>query len=148
MRKKLTHKQTKFVHKYIQNGGNATKAALESYDTNDYDTGSQLGCKNLRLPGVQALIENNFKREELTTDYVLANLKSDIEFTNEPNPYRTRALEMIAKYLDMFGEKPEEMPSSGDRESHHLKTLEAVAKMLEEDDARKDQQIQVIRQPD
>lgn len=148
MRKKLTHKQEKFVHKYIQNGGNATKAALETYDTNDYDTGSQLGCKNLRLPGVQALIENNFKREELTTDYVLANLKSDIEFSNEPNPYRTRALEMIAKYLDMFGEKPEVTPSMEDHVARRNAMLEAVAKMLAEDDAKKDQQIQSIRQSD
>lgn len=145
MRKKLTHKQEKFVHKYIQNGGNATKAALETYDTNDYDTGSQLGCKNLRLPGVRAVIENNFKREELTTDYVLANLKSDIEFTNEPNPYRTRALEMIAKYLNMFGEKLESPPTTEERTTNHQSVLEAVAKMLAEDDERKGVNIHVIR---
>lgn len=130
MTKKLTLKQEQFAHKYIQNGGNATKAALETYDTNDYNTGSQLGHKNLRLPAVRSLVQNKFKKKELTTEYVLSHLKSDIEYCDAPNPYRTRALEMIAKYLKMFDEKDE--PSYNERklQAHRIEMLESVAKML------------------
>ena len=131
MRKRLTRKQEKFAHKYIQNDGNATKAALEVYDTDDYDTASQLGHKNLTNPAVRSLIKETFKKEELTTEYVLAHLKADIEYTDEPNPYRTRSLEMIAKHLNMFDEKPKERLNNEQYEARRKTMMEEVAKLIE-----------------
>ena len=44
---KLTIKQRKWIKEYIKKG-NATRAALKVYDTEDYNTAAQIGSQNLK----------------------------------------------------------------------------------------------------
>lgn len=55
--RKATIKQRKFVEKYLE-GENATQAALEVYDTNDYSTAGNIASDNLKKPKVIALLES------------------------------------------------------------------------------------------
>ena len=38
MKRRPTRKRELFIETYINNGGNATQAALKAYNTDDYDT--------------------------------------------------------------------------------------------------------------
>jgi len=52
MKRQTTRKQQHFIESYISNGGNATQAALEAYDTN-YATGRVIGSENLAKPNIR-----------------------------------------------------------------------------------------------
>jgi len=54
--RRLTLKQRNFINEYLSNGGNATQAALASYDTN-YETARVMGSENLAKPSVRNEIE-------------------------------------------------------------------------------------------
>lgn len=64
--KGLTPKQTKFVQKYIENGGNGTQAALESYNVNSLKTAQNIGSENLAKPIVSEKLDK--WRRILATD--------------------------------------------------------------------------------
>lgn len=55
--RKATFKQKEFAKAYIKHRGNATKAALESYDT-DYNNAKLIGHQNINKPAVIDEIEN------------------------------------------------------------------------------------------
>jgi len=65
-----TLKQRKFAKKYIENGGNASKAVLEVYNVKTTDA-KTIGYQNLQKPIVQKTIQellnkNGLKLEDLT----------------------------------------------------------------------------------
>lgn len=49
--KELTPKQDKFLRRYLETG-NGTRAALEAYDTDDYNTAHAIASENLRKPSI------------------------------------------------------------------------------------------------
>lgn len=48
----VTPKQKEFADLYVENGGNGTAAALESYDTDSYSTAAAIASENLKKPNV------------------------------------------------------------------------------------------------
>jgi len=67
--KDLTAKQELFVSKFVETN-NATKSALEVYDTNSPNVAGVIGYENLRKPNVKKAIE--VKKEE-----VLSKIESE-----------------------------------------------------------------------
>lgn len=67
-KKGLTVKQKKFVKEYVKNDGNGTQAALNVYDTTDYNSANQIAVENLQKPTVKAAIEQALKKHEITMD--------------------------------------------------------------------------------
>lgn len=53
----LTLKQRKWIKEYIKTG-NATKAALKTYDTDNYDSAAQIGSENLKKLQITELMED------------------------------------------------------------------------------------------
>lgn len=67
----LTLKQRKWIKEYIKSG-NATKAALAVYDTDDYDSAAQIGSENLKKLQIPELME-----EMGLTDIALINIGAE-----------------------------------------------------------------------
>lgn len=59
--KRLSLKQEKFVEAYIENGGNATQAALVAYDVNKKIDASNIGRQNLDKPYIKEIIDSKVK---------------------------------------------------------------------------------------
>lgn len=80
---KPTLKQKKFAKAYVENGGNATQAALETYNTQAKQA-KVIGYQNINKPVVKKTIEellnknglNLEKLTELTTSAIKNNLKN------------------------------------------------------------------------
>lgn len=75
-KKKLLPKQELFVEKYIQNGGNGTKAARDAGYKGNANTLNQVAQENLRKPTILGRIRERIEGEAATTDEVL-NLLGD-----------------------------------------------------------------------
>lgn len=79
---KPTLKQRKFAKKYIENGGNASKAIMEVYDVKQQNA-KTLGYQNLQKPIVQKTIQellnkNGLNLEDITgmtTKMITHNMK-------------------------------------------------------------------------
>lgn len=77
-----TLKQRKFAKEYVKNGGNASKAALEVYDTKKSDS-HVIGYQNLQKPVVQKTIQDLLNKSglkledltEITTKAIKHNLQ-------------------------------------------------------------------------
>lgn len=76
-KKKLTIKQAKFVKAYVDNDGNGTKAALETYDiaknTKEQaeKTASVISAENLAKPSIQSAIENAMVKLNITPELII-----------------------------------------------------------------------------
>lgn len=46
----MTLKQKTFVKRYVQNGGNGTKAAMDVYNAKNYNTAHTIASENLQKP--------------------------------------------------------------------------------------------------
>lgn len=57
---RLTKKQKEFSDKYIETG-NGTKAALEVYNTDDYNTAAAIASQNLNKLNIRAYLEEKSK---------------------------------------------------------------------------------------
>ena len=107
MSKKLTFKQQAFVRNYIQNDGNGTKAALDSYETSDVHTAHQIAYENLRKPAVIQELKRNLEKLGLTDEFLDESVREIIESglankeKSQPADALT-AIEMINKLKDRF----------------------------------------------
>ena len=72
--RRLTLKQTKFVKEYINNGGNGTEAALQTYNTEDYNTAHVIASENLQKPTIQEEIHQALQANGLTSKQITHNL--------------------------------------------------------------------------
>lgn len=61
MARRLTKKQKEFADKYVDTG-NATKSALQAYDTEDYQTAATIANENMKKPEIVAYMENHADR--------------------------------------------------------------------------------------
>ena len=102
--KKLTDKQTLFIHEYLSNGFNATQAAKSAGYSSD--TAFTIGCENLKKPYIREEIDRVLdtilankkeKTVQLREEYEkLAYDTDDIGYMN-----KLRAMEGIARYLGL-----------------------------------------------
>ena len=107
MAKRLTNKQKVFVEEYCNNGWNATKAALAA----GYAASSAKlsGHNNITKYNVIQAIEAKkgeiSKKIDVTTDEIIAQLRT-IAFDTKANKGDIlRALELLGKYKGMFTDK-------------------------------------------
>ncbi len=61
-----TPKQKRFVTELVANGGNATRAAMEVYDTEDNATARAIGYENLTKPHIQRELAVALKESDVT----------------------------------------------------------------------------------
>ncbi|MDA2930738.1 terminase small subunit [Acidobacteria bacterium AH-259-O06] len=78
---RLTVKQQRWIEAYVENGGNATQAALEAYDTG-YDSARVIGSENLAKPNIRWEIQARMGDARLTTEDALHTVKQALEATN------------------------------------------------------------------
>lgn len=85
MARKLTLKQRNFVQNYIENGGNATKAAMDAYNTIDYKTAQNIGSENLSNPIIAQAVEDTIeKRGGVTKDKFVQMLEDLVQDRKHP----------------------------------------------------------------
>ena len=72
--RKPTLKQQRFILAFIENGGNATQAALAAYDTT-YATARVIGCENLTKPTIRREIDRLMKAVQLSAKDCLRAIK-------------------------------------------------------------------------
>ena len=124
--KRLTVKQDKFVKEYAENGGNGVKAALQTYDTSDYNTANQIAVENLQKPTVQTELARLMKESDVTPKRTLRVVSDGMSATKgngEPDhPTRLRAADMSFK---LHGAYPSNQQSSIHQHAH-LHLVEAL----------------------
>ena len=101
--RELTIKQRKFKTAYIKNGGNATQAALETYNTVDYQTAGMIGSENLKKPKLKQAIETALIDLEVTPKSVIKTFKDMVNIHSQENPNAAvRANENLADILNLY----------------------------------------------
>ncbi len=110
-----TPKQWRFIAVYISNGGNATRAALEAYDTNDYYTAKSIGCENLTKPYIRQEIEKRMSNVKLTIEDAIRTIKEALEASGNRGPdwtARLKAADMTLKLADAYPKEGKAMDES------------------------------------
>ncbi|MDA2930620.1 terminase small subunit [Acidobacteria bacterium AH-259-O06] len=79
MKRQPTAKQWHFIQAYAETGGNATQAALQAYDTQDYNTAKVIGCENLTKPYIRQEIDKLMRKVELKAEDALRAIKDGLE---------------------------------------------------------------------
>ena len=106
MKGRLTIKQQKFVHSLVRTGS-AQTAAREAFDIKNPNnsTAATVGHEYQNKPKIRAAIAEEFRKQDLTVEWVLNGLKNlAIDKNVEPST-RTRNLELIGRHLKMFTDK-------------------------------------------
>jgi len=104
--RKPTLKQRRFIKAYVQNGGNATQAALEAYDTT-YDTARVIGCENLTKPYIRQEIDRLMEVVELSTKDSLRAIKDALNATDKNNyPDHRMRLKAVGMFFKLKGAYP------------------------------------------
>lgn len=102
--KKLTPKQERFVQEYLNNGFNATKAALSAGYKEE--NAARTGSENLSKPLIREAIDNHAEKVEekfeLTNDYLIESFKEIAEDPLASRADRIRALENLAKHRGFY----------------------------------------------
>ncbi|MDA2925527.1 terminase small subunit [Acidobacteria bacterium AH-259-L09] len=111
MKRQPTPKQQHFIQAYAETGGNATQAALQAYDTQDYDTAKAIGCENLTKPYIRQEIDKLMEKVQLKTEDALRAIKDGLEAdkskTGPDHPVRLRAADLTLKLHDAYPKKGE-----------------------------------------
>lgn len=105
-----TVKEKKFVKAYIENGGNGVKAALESYDTDNYGSANRIAQDNVQ----KLSFDHYFAAAGLTDKAISENIANialrakrihgtDSDFIEvDDNPTRLKATELAIKVMGKF----------------------------------------------
>jgi phage terminase small subunit len=108
-RKEPTYKQKRWTEEYIKNKGNATEAALLSYNTTNRASAQVIASKNLRKPHVQEYMRQLLEEEGLGPKEVTRTLRKfvDAATTDESLKKVTpadglRALDMGNRLADYY----------------------------------------------
>lgn len=106
MKRRPTPKQQHFIQAYAETGGNATQAALQAYDTQDYNTAKAIGCENLTKPYIRQEIDKLMKKVQLKTEDALRAIKDGLEAdkskTGADHNIRLRAADLTLKLHDAY----------------------------------------------
>lgn len=107
---KLRPKQARFVRAYIDNGGNATQAAI----TAGYNpkTARQIAAENLTKPYIQEAIreltEAREKSSGITAEWVRQQIAQIAQNEGAKDQDRLKALDMLAKMLGLYEKREDE----------------------------------------
>src|SRR3990167_4928008 len=102
---KLTVKQRQFIKKYVENGGNGTQAALDSYDTMNPNVAHVIASENLQKPTIKRSIELALERAGLTDDSVSELLReATVAGLGEKatNSDSLRGIDMLLRLKDAY----------------------------------------------
>jgi hypothetical protein len=109
--RRLALKQRNFINEYLKNGGNATRAALEVYDTNA-KVARSIGSENLAKPNVRNEIERVLGNGAIE-QALAVTLEALYASTADGKPHwggRLRAADMIFRLGHAYDRKqPEEV---------------------------------------
>lgn len=72
MKDNLTMKERKLVSEYVKNGGNATKAALEVYDTSSEADAASIASRALKKPSVAEALQRELARQGITLEKIIS----------------------------------------------------------------------------
>jgi phage terminase small subunit len=102
-----TQKQRRFIVAYLKNGGNATQAALEAYDTT-YGTARVIGCENLTKPNIRREFDRLMRAVKLSPMDGAIAIREGMDATdkNDRPDHRTR-LKATEMYLKLIGAYPQ-----------------------------------------
>jgi len=128
-----TLKQHRFIKAYVQNGGNATQAALEAYDTT-YDTARVIGCENLTKPNIKRVIDCLMEAVELSTKDSLRAIKDAFSATDK-NDYpdhrmRLKAAVMLLKLRGAYPRDRQTHQHQPQQHIHQTKPLDVIMETL------------------
>ena len=113
MQNKLTLKQRQFANEYIANRGNATKAVLKAYDTDNYNTARVMGSENLTKPNISAYIEQLLADSNgLTLDDALESLRQCLHTPLKPTASVGEKLAVVKFLLRLHKAIPEKQPTT------------------------------------
>lgn len=90
--KKLSTKMRNFSKEFVDNGGNATEAALKSYEVKSRNSARVTGSVTLGLPQVQREIERIMEQRNITDETMVDKLKEGLDATVVSN-YKGKAEE-------------------------------------------------------
>ena len=129
--RKPTLKQRRFIKAYGQNGGNATQAALEAYDTT-YDTARVIGCENLTKPYIGQEIDRLMEVVELSTKDSLRAIKDALSATDRNNyPDHRMRLKAAVLELKLKGAYPRNRQTHQHQQHvHQTQPLDVIMKAL------------------
>ena len=131
--RKPTLKQRHFIKAYVQNGGNATQAALEAYDTT-YDTARVIGCENLTKPNIKQVIDRLMEAVELSTKDTLRAIKDALgatDRTNHPDHrVRLNAAVLALKLKGAYPQKRHTHQHQPQQDAHQTKPLDVIIETL------------------
>lgn len=115
--KQLTEKQLLFCEAYLSNGFNATQSAIEAGYSVDSarqigtDTLSKAYIRKYIKSRIEVLLDNRTELQKKWLDNVTEMAFYELTGDSEADKYRandkTKALELLGKYLTLFVEKKE-----------------------------------------
>ena len=131
--RKPTLKQRRFILAYIDNGGNATQAALAAYDTT-YATARVIGCENLTKPNIKRVIDSLMEVVELSTKDSLRAIKDALnamDRTNHPDHrMRLNAAVLALKLKGAYPRNRQTHQHPPQQHVHHRKPLDVIMESL------------------
>jgi len=134
--RKPTLKQRRFIKAYVQNGGNATQAALEAYDTT-YDTARVIGCENLTKPNIKRVIDRLMEVVELSTKDSLRAIKDALSATDRnfhpDHRVRLNAAVLALKLKGAYPQNRQTPHHQPQQDAHQTKPLDVIMKTLNND---------------
>jgi len=134
--RKPTLKQRRFIKAYVQNGGNATQAALEAYDTT-YATARVIGCENLTKPNIKRVIDCLMEAVELSTKDSLRAIKDAFSATDKNDyPDHRMRLEAVSMFFKLKGAYPRNRQTRQHQPHQHVhqtQPMDVIMKTLNND---------------
>jgi len=134
--RKPTLKQRRFIKAYVQNGGNATQAALEAYDTT-YATARVIGCENLTKPNIKRVIDCLMEAVELSTKDSLRTIKDAFSATDKNDyPDHRMRLEAVSMFFKLKGAYPRNRQTRQHQPHQHVhqtQPMDVIMKTLNND---------------
>ncbi len=128
MPKKLTLKQRQFANEYISNGGNATKAVLKTYDTDNYNAARVIGSHNLTKVNIAEYIDQLLRnRDGLTLDDALESLSQCLHAPMKPTISAGEKLAAITLLLKLHKAIPSEQHTPTSTVTNRAITAQAIA---------------------
>lgn len=126
-----TLKQKKFARKYVENGGNATQAALEVYNSN-YDSASVQGSQNLDKPAVIEEINRLLDKTGLNDDsYIAGSMKTIIDNGVGGKATAKEALNALNMLLKLKNAYPNNVKRTATFRLNYDAPSQSVAKLTE-----------------
>jgi len=128
MTNKLTLKQRQFANEYIANRGNATKAVLKTYDTDNYASARVIASQNLTKVNIAEYIDQLLEtRDGLTLDDALNSLSQCLHAPMKPTISAGEKLAVVKFLLKLHKAIPGTQPITSSTTRFEISTAQAIA---------------------